>query len=232
MPITLEKEGLRLRVLKEALPPGVQFGEFMREVMGKAATRQAVDYGKNVADWIVVCRVDGGLPMFKTRFAGERYPEGHVLAVCWAGRGLIEGQWFKDVPSEDVELMESKHGEWKDILGDRGTSEQVEKAMKSPLILTFPPEGLPPRGTGLETGRAGERRAGVPRTEEERRIRHLGADSSKNPELPLVNRWPVGLFHDNSDGTITGPVTIGIAKQVTVSKDMKIDELKKLYFGE
>lgn len=133
--ITLEKEGLRLRVLKEALPPGVEFSAFMREVMGKAATRQAVDYGKNVANWIVACRVDGGLPLFKTRFAGERYPEGHVLAVCWAGRGLIEGQWFKNVSSKDVGLMESKYGEWKDILRERGTSGQVEKAMRAPLIL-------------------------------------------------------------------------------------------------
>jgi len=31
---------------------------------------------------------------------------------------------------------------------------------------------LPPRGTGLRTGRAGERRAGKPRSEEERRARH------------------------------------------------------------
>ncbi|MBA7503755.1 hypothetical protein ES706_02376 [subsurface metagenome] len=183
MAIILEKEGLRLRVLKEALPPGVEFSAFMREVMGRAATRQAVDYGKNVTDWIVACRVDGGLPLFKTRFAGERYPEGHVLAVCWAGRGLIEGQWFNDVPREDIEMMESKHGEWKDILRERGTSGQVDRAMKAPLILTSPPEGLPPRGTGLETGRAGERRADVPRTEEERRIRHLGMN-------PGVRRLP------------------------------------------
>ena len=33
-------------------------------------------------------------------------------------------------------------------------------------------ESLPPRGTGLETGAAGDRRAGLPRTEEERRLRH------------------------------------------------------------
>ena len=33
-------------------------------------------------------------------------------------------------------------------------------------------EDLPPRGTGLETGAAGDRRAGVPRTEEERELRH------------------------------------------------------------
>jgi len=32
---------------------------------------------------------------------------------------------------------------------------------------------LPPRGTGLVTGRAGERRLGTPRTEEERAKRHF-----------------------------------------------------------
>jgi len=32
---------------------------------------------------------------------------------------------------------------------------------------------LPPRGTGIETGRAGERRRGRPRTEQEREIRHI-----------------------------------------------------------
>jgi len=31
---------------------------------------------------------------------------------------------------------------------------------------------LPERGTGIKTGRAGERRAGKPRTEAERRERH------------------------------------------------------------
>jgi len=39
--------------------------------------------------------------------------------------------------------------------------------------LTYGQE-LPPRGTGLITGRAGERRGGKPRTEEERRERHFG----------------------------------------------------------
>ena len=35
-------------------------------------------------------------------------------------------------------------------------------------------EDLLPRGTGLKTGRAGERRRGILRTEEERRKRHFG----------------------------------------------------------
>jgi len=39
----------------------------------------------------------------------------------------------------------------------------------------FNPQGdLPPRGTGLMTGRAGARRFGKPRTDAERRLRHFG----------------------------------------------------------
>lgn len=39
-------------------------------------------------------------------------------------------------------------------------------------------QALPPRGTGLDTGRAGERRGGQPRTEEERKKRHVSTDIS------------------------------------------------------
>lgn len=39
---------------------------------------------------------------------------------------------------------------------------------------------LPTRGTGLQTGRAGERRYGSPRTEEERYARHYGTLQSNN----------------------------------------------------
>lgn len=59
------------------------------------------------------------------------------------------------------------------------------------------PQGLPPRGTGLLTGRAGTRRFGVPRTEAERQGRHMsivegrGAMSSqmtKHTILPFLDR--------------------------------------------
>jgi hypothetical protein len=52
---------------------------------------------------------------------------------------------------------------------------------------------LPRRGTGLVTGRAGPRRAGVPRTEEERLARHSGLVQSK-----YVPRWQ--RIHVHSTG--------------------------------
>lgn len=45
-------------------------------------------------------------------------------------------------------------------------------ARKEEWMKETPYTKLPPRGTGLKAGRAGERRRGKPRTEEERRQRH------------------------------------------------------------
>ncbi|MBA7716429.1 hypothetical protein ES703_125502 [subsurface metagenome] len=47
------------------------------------------------------------------------------------------------------------------ILGLLATNKKKDKS-----------ETLPEKGTGLKNGRAGERRAGKPRTEKERRERH------------------------------------------------------------
>lgn len=50
---------------------------------------------------------------------------------------------------------------------------------------------LPPKGTGLENGTAGERRGGTPRTEEERAMRHKEKtkEDAFNPEnfKPMVS---------------------------------------------
>jgi len=126
---------LRLRALKEALPPEVEFAEFIRQVMGRAAKRTSVDFKVNIADWIVKCREDGGLPMLRHKYAEKPYPEGHVLGICWSGRGLVEHRWFRNIPEEDRRLIETTRGEWKGLIEKYGTPEQVEKAMRAPVIL-------------------------------------------------------------------------------------------------
>jgi len=129
-----EEEGLEIRVLREALPPRVEFGKFIGQVFRRAGERRAIDFRTHVADWIVECRKDGGLPLFRTRYGGERFDD-LVLGVCWAGRGRVEGEWFRNIPKEDLELMETKMGEWKDLVEKYGTPEQVAEAMRSPLLL-------------------------------------------------------------------------------------------------
>ena len=53
-------------------------------------------------------------------------------------------------------------------------------------------ESLPPRGTGLKTGNAEERREGNPRTDEERTIRHLKETAYQEKPLnppSLKEQW-------------------------------------------
>ena len=59
------------------------------------------------------------------------------------------------------------------------------------------PASLPPRGTGLETGNAGERRKGNPRTDEERAIRH----GIKLPKGLIETEGKDGYVHVHQEGT-------------------------------
>lgn len=60
---------------------------------------------------------------------------------------------------------------------------------------------LPPRGTGLERGTAGERREGTPRTEEERETRHAEKTKEQTKHyaeslsLSIKDQWRI--YHEN-----------------------------------
>jgi len=58
-----------------------------------------------------------------------------------------------------------------------------EKKFEFPKLPELP---LPPKGFGLLTGQAGERRGGNPRTEAERRARH---PFSSNPGTPSIEEF-------------------------------------------
>ena len=96
-----------------------RWSELIYERMNKHAKENARDWNE-VKDFIEGCLADGGIPMFKDRYAGKRFEidgKPAVLAICYAGRGFYpDHQWFKDVPEEDIELIESKTGEWRDFL--------------------------------------------------------------------------------------------------------------------
>jgi hypothetical protein len=75
-----------------------------------------IDFKENASSWIKECRAAGFIPCFRTRYAGERYPENKVLGVCWLSGGKVSSQWFKGVPEEDLEAIESGRGDWRWIL--------------------------------------------------------------------------------------------------------------------
>jgi len=124
--------GFRLRSLAESLPPSIDSGEFIRKILIRAARRRSVPW-EQVAKHITECREDEGIPMFRTRYLGPL--DGHVLMVCYGGIGRKPGVWFKGVPPEDIRLMESKGGEWLDLLDKYGTPEQKKRAFRAGVRL-------------------------------------------------------------------------------------------------
>jgi len=68
------------------------------------------------------CLSDGGVPMFKNRYAGENFivdGKPAVLGICYGGKGRWkDSQWFLDVPEEDIDVIEGMTGEWKEFLSE------------------------------------------------------------------------------------------------------------------
>ena len=82
------------------------------------------DYRENVAGWITSCLNVGGLPMFRTRYAGLRWDGDRVLVVCYAKANEVPGGFLEDVPREDLGMMERGVGDFRPILDKYGTPSQ------------------------------------------------------------------------------------------------------------
>jgi len=86
---------------------------------------------KKVVEWIVACRKDYGVPMFKSHYARLHYQvkgKPAVLAICWGGYDGTPSVMFTDVPKEDLELIEESIGDWRKLLRKYGTPEELEEA--------------------------------------------------------------------------------------------------------
>jgi hypothetical protein len=73
---------------------------------------------ESVSDAILSCRAQAGVPIFKTKYAGEPFespglPGKFVMFTCWGGTGPEISRLFYGVPDEDFRLMESRVGDWK-----------------------------------------------------------------------------------------------------------------------
>ena len=87
---------------------------------------------KKVVDWILSCRRDEGVPMFKTKFGGVRFKvdgEPATMAICWGGLDGAPSVMFTKVPESDIKLIEEGIGDWRKILSKYGTESDIEKAL-------------------------------------------------------------------------------------------------------
>jgi len=108
-----------------------------------------------------------------------------VESLMTTERALCESGWHEGVSMLDTEIGIYLRG-MRDVIITKiaieegaeelpwDAEERIEERRRKTLHEEYmrEREQLPPRGTGLEIGTAGERRAGVPRTEEERIARH------------------------------------------------------------
>ncbi len=85
------------------------------------------DFEIGVADAITQCIDHSGVPVFRTRYAGEEIP---VMMVCADADEDIEPTYFRNVPEEDRRLMRKNVGDWRPLLKKYGTDSQVEWAMR------------------------------------------------------------------------------------------------------
>jgi len=86
-----------------------------------------------VRNFILECRRDLGIPMFKTKYANVPLTiDGKpvAIAICWAGEDFVDSRVFTDVPKEDIKLMEEGFGDWKRLLLKYGTEKDLEEAKR------------------------------------------------------------------------------------------------------
>jgi len=70
---------------------------------------------KTVLNFIKTCRSHGGIPAFRTRYAGARLKLDHgykVIGICLGG-GDEEPVDFINVPEEIVDELEERVGDWR-----------------------------------------------------------------------------------------------------------------------
>ena len=71
---------------------------------------------ERVKQWVESCRKQSGIPIFKTRFAGERFEfqgKPAVMGTCFGGTGPEISVQFIGVPEKVVEFIEAATGTWK-----------------------------------------------------------------------------------------------------------------------
>ncbi len=111
--VDIEHDGLFLKhVLEDTGYP--EIATIIKRAFDTVIPRKAIDFRTNVGRVIQQCLSMHGVPMFRTKYAGEPFGAGlsggaFVLMVCYGSHdGKLKGIWFKGVPPEDMDLLAAK----------------------------------------------------------------------------------------------------------------------------
>jgi hypothetical protein len=121
------------------MPDEDEHYEETRGILFRGAVGTALDFKTRAVDWIMACRIqDGGIPVFRTSFAKRPFKadsDYYVMGVCWLGSNLVRSQWFSGVPKEDWQYMHENSDDYVWLLKRYGSKEQLEKAVKAPVVV-------------------------------------------------------------------------------------------------
>lgn len=128
-----EEEEFRFKELKGVFPTEEEFVRVLRGVITVHLPREKWVPDK-VVEYIRGCRMSGGIPMFKTGYAGQEFREDSKpasMAVCWGGTNG-GSKMFTDIPEDIFSEMKAKVGDWKWLLSKYAPAE-VEKLKGIPV---------------------------------------------------------------------------------------------------
>jgi len=112
-----------------------------QEVHGLLFTKmvsEAVPFSQ-VVSWIADCRLrDGGIPSFRTGFAGLPFKQDEtyfVKGVCWLGANLVDSRDFKGVSKEDFEHLRLHSDDWLFLMRKYAPKALQEAVEKAPVVV-------------------------------------------------------------------------------------------------
>lgn len=99
--------------LEEGISPELKarFADLIAARLERKGLIESIDWERNVSAYLERCERQGGIPMYRTRYAGKRFEDREhpgaylVLFICY---GRKWSQWFCGVPLNDIERLEAE----------------------------------------------------------------------------------------------------------------------------
>ena len=91
---------------------------------------------ENVCEWMYEVRKAGGIPMFKTKYAGVGFTQNGercVLGIGWGAEGKASSMWFCGIPEEELKDIEEKPADFNRLY------QQCPANIKAKIQQTLPP---------------------------------------------------------------------------------------------
>ena len=64
-------------------------------------------------DFLRRCTAAGGVPIIRTKYGGRRLPGNAIVVACWGKGKEVPGGTITDIPTDLIEEMERRAGDWK-----------------------------------------------------------------------------------------------------------------------